>query len=508
MRLRIQISNILFDVLIVVVSFACISFFKNEPYDSIIQKYYFYFFVFIFIFVSVSLAFGKYVKKRLLKHTEISKRYFFSWATSSLISLSLIYILQTDYNSRFIMLGTLAFLIFLEFIWLFLYYSIRYAVNYDSNVEDIHRKRIDESIKNQAGLITPTDDYAEAKVHEIEIIQELFGKPTLDFIAKHINIFSIHTEYFYTSFTFSILAKQHASHSFVNFLRLNDVRRINKLIESVYTKLDDDGVFICCAETNGTCKKRYLEKYPYFWGYIKYTFDFLFRRVWPKIPYINQLYFGITKGQNRALSHAEILGRLFSCGFDLIDTTIIDSLSWYAVKKTHKPILNSNPTYGPLIKLKRVGKNQKIINVYKLRTMHPFSEFLQQYIYEQNYLDEKSKFKDDFRITTIGKIMRKLWIDEFPMIINVFKGELKIVGVRPLSQQYFNLYPEDMRQLRTKFKPGLVPPYYVDLPKNFNQVVESERKYLISYEKSPFLTDIKYFFKAFYNIFFHKARSK
>ena len=67
----------------------------------------------------------------------------------------------------------------------------------------------------------------------------------------------------------------------------------------------------------------------------------------------------LQKGKNRALSHAEILGRLFSCGFDLIETTIIDSLNWYVVKKTHQPILNSNPTYGPLIKLKRVGKNQK-----------------------------------------------------------------------------------------------------------------------------------------------------
>ena len=126
-----------------------------NPYDIVIQKYYFYFFVFIIIFVSVSLTFGKYVKKGLLKHAEITKRYFFSWATSSLISLSLIYILQTDYNSRFIMLGTLAILIFLEFIWLIIYYSVHYAVNYDSNIEEIHRKRIDESIKNQAGLITP-----------------------------------------------------------------------------------------------------------------------------------------------------------------------------------------------------------------------------------------------------------------------------------------------------------------------------------------------------------------
>ena len=68
---------------------------------------------------------------------------------------------------------------------------------------------------------------------------------------------------------------------------------------------------------------------------------------------------------------------------------------------------------------KKVGKDGVIINVYKFRTMHPYSEYLQSYIYEQNKLQEGGKFANDFRVTTLGKCMRKLWIDELPMFINL-----------------------------------------------------------------------------------------
>ncbi|MEX2567706.1 MAG: hypothetical protein WD431_17295 [Cyclobacteriaceae bacterium] len=84
----------------------------------------------------------------------------------------------------------------------------------------------------------------------------------------------------------------------------------------------------------------------------------------------------------------------------------------------------------------------------------------------------------------------------------------KIVGVRPLSQHYFDLYPEDLQKLRTRVKPGLVPPFYADMPQTFEEITESERQYLYAYLKNPILTDIRYFFKAFFNIFFKGARSK
>jgi lipopolysaccharide/colanic/teichoic acid biosynthesis glycosyltransferase len=94
------------------------------------------------------------------------------------------------------------------------------------------------------------------------------------------------------------------------------------------------------------------------------------------------------------------------------------------------------------------------------------------------------------------------------MLINLLKGDMKLFGIRPLSKQYYNLYNEELRERRIKYKPGLVPPFYVDMPKTLEEIMESEKKYLDLYDKNPFLTDWKYFWKAFQNIVFKKARSK
>ena len=94
------------------------------------------------------------------------------------------------------------------------------------------------------------------------------------------------------------------------------------------------------------------------------------------------------------------------------------------------------------------------------------------------------------------------------MLINVLKGDIKLVGVRPLSKHFYSLYDEDLQINRIKNKPGFIPPYYVDLPKTMNEIMESERKYLDLYNKSPIKTDIIYFFKAFKNVLFRGVRSK
>ena len=110
-------------------------------------------------------------------------------------------------------------------------------------------------------------------------------------------------------------------------------------------------------------------------------------------------------------------------------------------------------------------------------------------------------------MSTIGLIMRKVWIDELPMLVNLLKGEIKLVGVRPLSQHYYNLYSVELQQKRIKHKPGLVPPFYKDMPKELDEIMESEMRYLEAYEKAPFKTDVTYFFAAVGNIFFKHARS-
>jgi len=93
-------------------------------------------------------------------------------------------------------------------------------------------------------------------------------------------------------------------------------------------------------------------------------------------------------------------------------------------------------------------------------------------------------------------------------MVNKKKTDLDMVGVRALSEHYFSLYPADMQQLRIQFKPGLVPPYYADMPKTFDEIIESERSYLNLKQTHPFSTDVRYFFKAMYNILIKRARSQ
>jgi lipopolysaccharide/colanic/teichoic acid biosynthesis glycosyltransferase len=139
--------------------------------------------------------------------------------------------------------------------------------------------------------------------------------------------------------------------------------------------------------------------------------------------------------------------------------------------------------------------------------MHPYSEYLQEFVYNNNNLQVGGKFKKDFRITKWGAVFRKHWIDELPMLVNFAKGDLKLVGVRPISKQYLSLYNKEFRKKRINYKPGLVPPYYADMPKNLSEIIRSEKKYLDEYDKSEIKTDVKYFFKAFNNIVIKKERS-
>ena len=139
--------------------------------------------------------------------------------------------------------------------------------------------------------------------------------------------------------------------------------------------------------------------------------------------------------------------------------------------------------------------------------MHPYSEYIQDFVYKQNSLTDGGKFKDDFRIPGWGKFLRKFWIDELPMLANWVRGDLKFVGVRPISNQYLSLYSIEHQQKRKRFKPGLVPPFYADMPKTIEEIEKSERVYLEAYEKAPIMTDVKYFFKILYNILLNKKRS-
>lgn len=304
---------------------------------------------------------------------------------------------------------------------------------------------------------------------------------------------------------------KHISKSSIHFLvcnySLNNVGLLNKHLQLVNGCLVHNGIVALNFES-AEIRKRNLVSTKSKGRYIRYSADFLLHRVAPKIKLSQKIYYKITKGKNRALPLSEVLGRLICCGFDILEFKEIENNVWVLAKKIKEPIQGAKPSYGPIFKMKRVGKNGKAIYVYKVRTMHPFAEYLQEFVFKNNSLAEGGKFKHDFRITTWGRFMRKAWIDELPMFLNWFKGDLKLVGVRPLSEHYLSLYPQSVRSLRLQVKPGLVPPFYADMPKTLEEVIQSEVKYIEQYKKYGFFTDVKYLLKAFYNIFIKGARSQ
>ncbi len=201
------------------------------------------------------------------------------------------------------------------------------------------------------------------------------------------------------------------------------------------------------------------------------------------------------------------LGMIFYYGFEIDRAINMGRKMILYIHKNRELSKSIKPKkYSFLIKLPRTGLNGKKIYVYKVRTMQPYSEYLQDYVIKVNGLNDDGTIKNDFRITKIGKFLRKYWLDELPMLINFFKGDLKLIGVRPLGDAMLKLYPKEFRTYRSKFKPGLIPPYYIDQPKSFEALIESEKRYLQEYEKNGFKTDFIYFIK-FIKAFLRGARS-
>lgn len=295
----------------------------------------------------------------------------------------------------------------------------------------------------------------------------------------------------------------------INLKRINDIGQLGEFLEAVNNKLPLKGIFICYAETQEQRYKRIVNKYPKAVSYPLCTMDFIFKRLLPKWGPTKRIHNFISKGDNKVLSLAHILGMFTYYGFKINFLKDINNLTYFVLEKIKVPTVGFKPSTGVLFKMKRVGKNGKIINIFKVRTMHPYSEFLQKFMYDINNLNDGGKFKDDFRIAGWGKLLRKYWIDELPMLINWIKGDLKLVGVRPLSLHYLSLYTEELRQRRTKSKPGLLPPFYANLPlpKDIKEIMASENKYLEEYESNPVVTDVKYLFKILYNISIKKAHS-
>ena len=115
---------------------------------------------------------------------------------------------------------------------------------------------------------------------------------------------------------------------------------------------------------------------------------------------------------------------------------------------------------GPVIYgHRRVGLNGKHFNAYKFRSMVMDADKKLENVFDadprlKDEWDASHKLRDDPRVTKIGKILRRISFDEFPQLINILKGEMSLVGPRPVTDPEINKYGENAMRVLT-VKPGL-----------------------------------------------------
>jgi len=371
-------------------------------------------------------------------------------------------------------------------------------------------KNSQKVVSRPAEFLKITPNLWKSRKHSrTKLIVKECGEEALSLISSYVDVEDSLTAVLKTNDKFGVeILNGSPCQSIINLSKVNDIRFINTFFNTVNSILPENGIFIGCVETLTHRKRRLFRKYRFPIAQVYYLGDFIFKRVFPKFRFLRKIYFLITTDRNRVMSKTETLGRLVFCGFEIIKEEEIDNLMYFVCSKTKYHIPRDRPANGFLFKMKRIGKDGKLTPIYKFRTMHRYAEFLQQYIYKNNDLHKAGKFNGDYRVTSWGRVFRKYWIDDWPMIYNLIKGDIKLVGVRPISEQYLSLYSDELKEKRTKVKPGLVPPYYADMPETLDEIMQSELRYLEAYRKQPFITDIRYFFSALYNIVVNKARGK
>ncbi len=117
-------------------------------------------------------------------------------------------------------------------------------------------------------------------------------------------------------------------------------------------------------------------------------------------------------------------------------------------------------TRGPIIFFhKRVGKNNKKFFCAKFRTMHPESEYILEKLLSENSQIKEEYYKNfkiinDPRITNIGKILRFTSLDELPQLLNVLKGEMSLIGPRPITDSEIEKYGSSFKDVFS-IRPGM-----------------------------------------------------
>jgi lipopolysaccharide/colanic/teichoic acid biosynthesis glycosyltransferase len=117
----------------------------------------------------------------------------------------------------------------------------------------------------------------------------------------------------------------------------------------------------------------------------------------------------------------------------------------------------------PIYRQARLGRDGRVFHMFKIRTMVPGADALLASHLEKNHearreWDETQKLKDDPRVTSIGRFLRKSSLDELPQLWNVLKGDMSLVGPRPMMVEQRAIYPGTAY---FELRPGITGPWQI-----------------------------------------------
>lgn len=165
-------------------------------------------------------------------------------------------------------------------------------------------------------------------------------------------------------------------------------------------------------------------------------------------------------------------------------------------------ILVKTSSEGPVFFAhKRVGKGGKTIKIYKFRSMVTNAEeLIKQFTPEQKAEYEKNfKLENDPRITKVGNFMRKTSLDELPQLINILKGDISIVGPRPVMDVETKIYG-NYRNMLLSVKPGLTG-FWAANGRSHTTYTRRRAMEIYYVKNRSVLLDLKIIFKTFISVF-------
>jgi len=193
--------------------------------------------------------------------------------------------------------------------------------------------------------------------------------------------------------------------------------------------------------------------------------------------------------------------------FDILISLIGVFLSFLVIIFVFLANIITNDFGCPIFTQQRVGKNGKIFELYKIRTMEiDADEKLLSLLKNDKHRhewDEFQKIEDDPRITKIGNFLRKHSIDELPQFINVIKGDMSIIGPRPLVDGELESHGGDTN-LYQSVRPGITGWWACNRKENttYKERLELEYYYI---NNCSFYLDLKCFLNTIIEIFLGKG---